>query len=51
VILHNGEGRIERRRETIKTGRRGVEVTWSLTSLGADRAGPEELLALVRPAH
>ena len=25
-----------------------IEVTWSLTSLGTDRAGPEELLALVR---
>ena len=40
--------RIEREREIIKTGKRSVEVTWSLTSLGAERAGPEELLALVR---
>ena len=40
--------RIEREREIIKTGQRSVEVTWSLTSLGAERAGPEELLALVR---
>ena len=31
-----------------RTGKRSVEVTWSLTSLGAERAGPEELLALVR---
>ena len=30
------------------TGTRSIEVTYSLTSLGADRAGPEELLALVR---
>ncbi len=40
--------RIEREREIIKTGKRSVEVTWSLTSLDAERAGPEELLALVR---
>ena len=40
--------RIEREREILKTGQRSTEVTWSLTSLGADRAGPEELLALVR---
>ena len=40
--------RIEREREILKTGTRGIEVTYSLTSLGADRAGPEELLALVR---
>ena len=39
---------IEREREIVKTGKRSTEVTWSLTSLGADRAGPEELLALVR---
>ena len=39
---------IEREREIIKTGKRSIEVTWSLTSLGAERAGPEELLALVR---
>ena len=40
--------RIERERETLKTGQRSVEVTWSLTSLSAERAGPKELLALVR---
>ena len=40
--------RIEREREIIKTGKRSIELTWSLTSLGAERAGPEELLALVR---
>ena len=40
--------RIEREREFLKTGKRSIEVTWSLTSLGADRAGPQELLALVR---
>ena len=39
---------IQREREIIKTGQRSTEVTWSLTSLGAERAGPEELLALVR---
>ncbi len=39
---------IEREREIIKTGKRSIEVTWSLTSLGAKRAGPEELLDLVR---
>ena len=40
--------RIEREREILKTGERSVEVTWSLTSLGAERAGPKELLDLVR---
>ena len=40
--------RIERERENLNTGKRSTEVTWSLTSLGAERAGPEELLALVR---
>ena len=40
--------RIEREREILKTGERSVEVTWSLTSLGTERAGPEELLDLVR---
>ena len=40
--------RIKREREILKTGQRSIEVTWSLTSLGAERAGPEELLALVR---
>ena len=38
----------EREREILKTGKRSIEVTWSLTSLGAERAGPEELLELVR---
>ncbi len=40
--------RIEREREILKTGERSVEVTWCLTSLGPERAGPEELLELVR---
>ena len=40
--------RIEREREVLNTAKRSIEVTWSLTSLGAERAGPEELLALVR---
>ena len=35
-------------REILKTGKSSIEVAWSLTSLGTDRAGPEELLALVR---
>ncbi len=40
--------RIERERETVKTGARSVEVTFCLTSLDAERASPEQLLALVR---
>ena len=40
--------RIERERECLKDGKRSTEVTWCLTSLDADRAGPEELLRLVR---
>ena len=40
--------RIERERESIKDGTRSVEVTYCLTSLGTERAGPEQLLALVR---
>ena len=40
--------RIEREREVLNTAKRSIEVTWSLTSLGAERAGPQELLALVR---
>ena len=40
--------RIEREREIVKTGERSIEVTYSLTSLGAERAGLELLLALVR---
>ena len=39
---------IEREREILKTGKRSIEVTYSVTSLGAERAGPEELLDLVR---
>ncbi len=39
---------IERECEILKTGKRSIEVTWSLTSPGAERAGPEELLDLVR---
>ena len=31
-----------------KDGSRSTEVTYCLTSLGAERAGPEQLLALVR---
>ena len=40
--------RIGREREILNTGKRSVEVTWSLISLGAERAGPKELLDLVR---
>ena len=40
--------RIERERQILKTGQKSIEVTYSLTSLGAERAGPEELLGLVR---
>ena len=40
--------RIEREREILKTGERSVEASWCLTSLAPERAGPEELLALVR---
>ncbi len=44
-----GEGHAHRARtRDLKTGKRSIEVTWSLTSLGAERAGPEELLELVR---
>ena len=62
--LDKGHGRIERRRCAVVdlsgTEWDGyahlhgcsqairIEVTWSLTSLGAERAGSEELLALVR---
>ena len=34
--------RIEREREVLNTAKRSIEVTWSLTSLGAERAGPQE---------
>ena len=40
--------RIEREREIVKDGTRSVEVTYCLTSLDAERADPEQLLALVR---
>ena len=40
--------RIEREREILKTGKHSYEVTWCLTSLGPERAGPKELLELVR---
>ena len=40
--------RIERERELVKDGTRSIEVTYCLTSLGPERAGPEQLLALVR---
>ena len=40
--------RIERERELVKDGTRSIEVTYCLTSLGTERAGPEQLLALVR---
>ena len=47
--LHGRRQAIEGdRAEILKTGKRSIEVTWSLTSLGAERAGPEELLELVR---
>ena len=38
----------ERERELVKDGTRSIEVTYCLTSLGPERAGPEQLLALVR---
>ncbi|MDE2753730.1 MAG: ISAs1 family transposase [Gemmatimonadota bacterium] len=40
--------RVEREREVLKTGEHSLEVTWCLTSLDPERAGPEELLELVR---
>ena len=40
--------RIERERGILRTGERSVKVTWRLTSLGPERAGPEVLPALVR---
>ena len=46
--LHGRRQAMRIEREILKTGERSVEVTWSLTSLGAERAGPEELLDLVR---
>ena len=46
--LHGRRQAMRIEREILKTGKSSIEVTWSLTSLGTDRAGPEELLALVR---
>ena len=40
--------RIEREQYTVKTKKTTKEVTYCLTSLGANEAGPEELLNLVR---
>ena len=40
--------RIERERTLVKTGATSIEVTYCLTSLGPERAGPEQVLALVR---
>ena len=40
--------RIERERKILKTGKCSYEVTWCITSLGPERAGPKELLELVR---
>ena len=40
--------RVERERIVAKTGETSREVAFCLTSLGADEAGPEELLNLVR---
>ena len=46
--IEKGHSRIERGREIARAGERSLEVTWCLTSLGSERAGPEELLELVR---
>ena len=46
--VEKGHGHVEREREILKTGERSVEVSWCLTSLGPERAGPKELLGLVR---
>ncbi len=40
--------RIKRKRDILKTGERSVEAARCLTSLGPERAGPEDLLRLVR---
>ena len=40
--------RIERVREVLKTGETSTEITYALTSLTPERAGPEQLAALVR---
>ncbi len=42
--------RIERERIIVRTGEASKEIAFCLTSLGADEAGPDELLGLVR-AH
>ncbi len=39
---------LARERKMRKTGTRSIKVTWSLPALGATRADPEALLALVR---
>ena len=39
---------IVRRRTVLKTGKTSVETAYGLTSLGADQAGPSEILALNR---
>lgn len=40
--------RIERERQIVKTAKRSREVVYGVTSLGAEVAGPEEILNLVR---
>ena len=40
--------RIERERELVKAATTSIEVTYCLTSLGAERASPQQVLALVR---
>ncbi len=44
--VEKGHGRIERTRE--RAGKTSRAVSWAVTSLPRARAGPEELLALVR---
>lgn len=40
--------RIERERHAVKTGKTSKEVSYALTSLGAEEASPEQLAALIR---
>ena len=40
--------RIERQRHVIKSGKTSTETVYGLTSLGPEKAGPKELLAIVR---
>ena len=40
--------RIERQRHLLKSGKTSAETVYCLTSLGPEKAGPKELLALVR---